>query len=88
MGAELLPCLRKETLVKFKINPELAVAENSIYDVLDILLVLFNVVELKTLAVLLHVIVALDTAVPFEFEAIDGVFPLVGQAEVPVNVFT
>ena len=55
---------------------------------LDILLVLFKVVELKTLAVLLHVIVVLDAAVPVEFAAIVGVFPLVGQAEVPVNAFT
>ena len=87
MGAELLPCLRKETLVGFKINPELAVAENSIYEVLDIVLVLFKVVELKTLAVALHVIVDLDKALPVEFVAIVGVFPLVGQAEPPVNVF-
>ena len=55
---------------------------------LDILLVLFKVVELKTLAVELHSIVVLDTAVPVEFVAIVGVFPLVGQAEVPVNEFT
>lgn len=54
----------------------------------DILLVTFKVVELKTLAVALHVIVVLDTAVPVEFVAIVGVFPLVGQAEAPVNAFT
>ena len=54
----------------------------------DILLVLFKVVELKTLAVELHVMVVLDAAVPVEFVAIVGVFPLVGQAEPPENVFT
>ena len=58
------------------------------YDAFDILLVLFKVVELKTFAVELHVIVVLETAVPVEFVAIVGVFPLVGQAETPVNAFT
>ena len=48
---------------------------------------LLRVVELKTLAVVLHVIVLLVRAVPEELAAIAGTFPLVGQAEAPVNVF-
>ncbi len=49
------------------------------------LAVALSVVELKTFAVALHVMVLLVHAAPVELAAIEGVFPLVGQPEAPVN---
>ena len=49
---------------------------------------MFKVVELNTFPVALQVIVLLVKAAPVALAATVGTFPLVGQAEAPVKVFT
>ena len=57
------------------------------YDVVLKLAVALSVVELNTFAAAAQTMVLLDNGAPVVLANITGVFPFVGQAERPVNVF-